>query len=193
MTSKDIRDKLGIHIEGLQIILSVRDMNASRAFYIDILGFEEVDWGTDDFTSVNRENAGIYLCKGARFQTNQSMGEILNDYPLNLKWYLKNITWLVVCLISYLLAFWVCVINIQEIAERAVGHYTFYSQRAYLGDGEAVIYFGLWTSAFIVLFILSLKNLIRKRIARAGIYALILILLIITSNYIDTLFYSPLP
>jgi catechol 2,3-dioxygenase-like lactoylglutathione lyase family enzyme len=66
MTTKDIRDKLGIHIEGLQIILSVTDMNASRAFYKEILGFEEVDWGSDDFTSVNRENAGIYLCKGAQ-------------------------------------------------------------------------------------------------------------------------------
>jgi len=64
--NKDIHDKLGIHIEGLQIILSVKDMNASKAFYKDILGFNEVDWGTDDFTSVNRENAGIYLCKGAQ-------------------------------------------------------------------------------------------------------------------------------
>jgi catechol 2,3-dioxygenase-like lactoylglutathione lyase family enzyme len=41
-------------------------MNLNRAFYKDILGFEEVDWGTDHFTSVNRENAGIYLCKGAQ-------------------------------------------------------------------------------------------------------------------------------
>src|ERR1700761_9434282 len=55
---------LGVHIEGLQIILSVKDMNASRSFYRDILGFTEVSWGTDYFTSVNRENAGIYLCCG---------------------------------------------------------------------------------------------------------------------------------
>jgi catechol 2,3-dioxygenase-like lactoylglutathione lyase family enzyme len=66
MTSKEIRAKLGIHIENLQIILNVRDINASRAFYKDILGFEEAPWGTDDFTSLNRENAGIYLCKGAQ-------------------------------------------------------------------------------------------------------------------------------
>lgn len=109
-----------------------------------------------------------------------------------MKWNLKNIAWLVVCLISYLLALWICVINIQEIAERAMGHYTFYSQRAYLGDEEAAAYFGLWTSAFIVLSILSLKHLIKKRIAQAGIYSIILILLIVTSNYIDTLFYNPL-
>jgi catechol 2,3-dioxygenase-like lactoylglutathione lyase family enzyme len=57
---------LGIHIEGIQVILSVADMNVSRAFYVGILGFEEAVWGTDDFTSVNRENAGIYLCKGAQ-------------------------------------------------------------------------------------------------------------------------------
>lgn len=65
-TIKDIRDKLGIRIEGIQVILSVRDMNVSRAFYRDILGFEEAEWGNDDFTSVGRENAAIYLCKGAQ-------------------------------------------------------------------------------------------------------------------------------
>ncbi|MDR6804593.1 catechol 2,3-dioxygenase-like lactoylglutathione lyase family enzyme [Dyadobacter sp. BE34] len=54
--TKRIRGPLGIHIEGIQVILNVRDMEASRAFYKGILGFEEVDWGTDDFTSVNREN-----------------------------------------------------------------------------------------------------------------------------------------
>lgn len=37
---KENNAKLGIHIEGLQVILSVKDMAASRAFYIDILGFK---------------------------------------------------------------------------------------------------------------------------------------------------------
>jgi len=46
--------------------MAVADMNVSKAFYVGILGFEEAEWGTDDFTSVNRENAGIYLCKGAQ-------------------------------------------------------------------------------------------------------------------------------
>ncbi|MBZ4190441.1 VOC family protein [Niabella beijingensis] len=66
MDSKNNRSPLGIRIEGVQVILSVKDMNASRAFYKDILGFEEAEWGSDDFTSMNRENAGIYLCRGAQ-------------------------------------------------------------------------------------------------------------------------------
>jgi len=110
-----------------------------------------------------------------------------------MKWNSKDILWLIVSLISYLLAVWICIVNIQEIADRATGHYTFFSQRANLGDGEAIVYFGLWTLAFIVLLFLSLKNLIKKRKPRAGIYAVILILLIVLSNYIDTLFYNPLP
>jgi hypothetical protein len=109
-----------------------------------------------------------------------------------MKWNLKHIIWLVVCLISYLGALWMCAMNFQEIGERASGHYTFYSQRAYLGEGEAIVYFGLWTSAFIVLFILSLKNLSKERISRAGVYAAILILMIVCSIYIDTLFYNQL-
>ena len=33
-------------------------------FYVDALGFENVNWGTDDFTSVSRDRAAIYLCRG---------------------------------------------------------------------------------------------------------------------------------
>jgi len=60
------QNKLQFRIENIQPILSVKDMNASRHFYKDILGFEEADWGTDDFTSVNRDNSGIYLCRGGQ-------------------------------------------------------------------------------------------------------------------------------
>ena len=109
-----------------------------------------------------------------------------------MKWNLKDILWPIVCLISYLLALWICIVNIQEIADRAAGHYTFFSQRANMGDGEAIVYFGLWTLAYLVLFFLSLKNLIKKRNRWAGIYAVILILLIVLSNFVDILFYNPL-
>lgn len=46
--NKSSYSKSGIH-KGLQVILSVSDMNASRAFYKDILGFDEAAWGTDNF------------------------------------------------------------------------------------------------------------------------------------------------
>ena len=111
---------------------------------------------------------------------------------MKIKWNLKSILWEAVCIISYLLALWICVLNIQEITDRVTGRFTFYSQRASLSDGDAVIYFGLWTSAFIILFILSFKNAIKGRIARAGIYSVVLILLIAISTYVDTLFYNPL-
>jgi len=41
-------------------------MKAALAFYVGVLGFENAAWGTDDFTSVNRNRAGIYLCRGAQ-------------------------------------------------------------------------------------------------------------------------------
>ncbi|MFT3935961.1 MAG: VOC family protein [Chitinophagaceae bacterium] len=68
MTTEKHFGKLGIHVENLQPILCVKDINASLAFYRDILGFENAAWGTEEFTSINRENAGIYLCKGAQGQ-----------------------------------------------------------------------------------------------------------------------------
>jgi predicted enzyme related to lactoylglutathione lyase len=47
-------------------ILSVSDMAASVKYYVEALGFRNADWGTDAFTSVNRDTAGIYLCQGGQ-------------------------------------------------------------------------------------------------------------------------------
>lgn len=49
--------------EGAQPILRVEDMQRAVRFYVDLLGFRNVYWGTDEFTSVNRDRAGIYLCR----------------------------------------------------------------------------------------------------------------------------------
>ena len=97
------------------------------------------------------------------------------------------------CIVSYIVALYVCVINIQEISERAQGHYTFYSQRAWLTDGEAVLYFTFWTIAFIWLGTLSVKNILKNRINKATIYGGILLAVIVASTFIDTLFYDKLP
>jgi hypothetical protein len=42
-------------------ILRVADMSVSVRYYVEVLGFKNADWGNDDFTSVNRDHAGIYL------------------------------------------------------------------------------------------------------------------------------------
>jgi catechol 2,3-dioxygenase-like lactoylglutathione lyase family enzyme len=53
-------------VENVTPILYVKDMSQSLLFYIDILGFKNADWGDDNFTSINRENTGLYLCKGGQ-------------------------------------------------------------------------------------------------------------------------------
>src|SRR6266536_2848340 len=55
-------------IEGAQPILCIKDMSVSVKYYVDMLGFTNADWGNDDFTSVNRDTAGIYLCRDAQGQ-----------------------------------------------------------------------------------------------------------------------------
>jgi len=52
--------------EGAEPILSVRDMAASVRYYVDVLGFTNADWGTEVFTAVTRDTAGIYLCQGGQ-------------------------------------------------------------------------------------------------------------------------------
>ena len=55
-----------IYYEGSQPILRVENMEAALRFYVDVLGFSNARWGTDEFTSVNRDQAGIYLCCGGQ-------------------------------------------------------------------------------------------------------------------------------
>jgi predicted enzyme related to lactoylglutathione lyase len=45
-------------------ILSVADMTRSLRYYVDVLGFANADWGSDDFTCVSRDDASIYLSQG---------------------------------------------------------------------------------------------------------------------------------
>jgi catechol 2,3-dioxygenase-like lactoylglutathione lyase family enzyme len=52
--------------EHAEPILRVADMRATIRYYVDVLGFRNADWGTDEFTSVNRDGAGVYLCRGGQ-------------------------------------------------------------------------------------------------------------------------------
>jgi predicted enzyme related to lactoylglutathione lyase len=47
-------------------ILRVENIQAAVDFYVNKLGFANAPWGTDDFTSVTRDRAGIYLCQGGQ-------------------------------------------------------------------------------------------------------------------------------
>jgi predicted enzyme related to lactoylglutathione lyase len=56
--------KTRVHFECINPILRVENMEASLRFYVDVLGFKNASWGSDDFTYVTRDGTGIYLCRG---------------------------------------------------------------------------------------------------------------------------------
>jgi len=45
-------------------ILRVANMPESVRYYVEVLGFRNAAWGSDDFTCVTRDGATIYLCRG---------------------------------------------------------------------------------------------------------------------------------
>src|SRR6516165_10353857 len=49
------------YFECVNPILHVADMARSVRYYTEVLGFTNAEWGGDDFTSVSRDRAGIYL------------------------------------------------------------------------------------------------------------------------------------
>ena len=50
-------------IEDISPILNVSDMQQSVRFYVDLLGFENAEWGDDNFTGVSRDGSTILLKK----------------------------------------------------------------------------------------------------------------------------------
>jgi catechol 2,3-dioxygenase-like lactoylglutathione lyase family enzyme len=62
------KDASKFHIENVSVILCVKDMTESVAFYVDILGFRNADWGDKNFTSINRDKTGLYLSQGGQGQ-----------------------------------------------------------------------------------------------------------------------------
>ena len=55
-----------VRFEGSAPILRVEDMRVAVDFYVTKLGFVNAPWGTDEFTSVTRDTAGIYLCRAGQ-------------------------------------------------------------------------------------------------------------------------------
>ena len=62
-------EPLPTRFECIDPILRVEDMAASVRYYVEVLGFENAPWGTNDFTRVGCDGAGIYLCRGAQGRT----------------------------------------------------------------------------------------------------------------------------
>lgn len=84
-------------------ILRVADMTRSLRYYVDVLGFTNAEWGTDEFTSIARDQAAIYLCRGdqgqpgtwvwvgvedaaALYHEYQGAGATIRDAPQNYPW-----------------------------------------------------------------------------------------------------------
>jgi predicted enzyme related to lactoylglutathione lyase len=65
MTDKNLSN---FRVENVSVILYVKDMKESLAFYKGILGFKNADWGDENFTSINRDKTGLYLCKSGQGQ-----------------------------------------------------------------------------------------------------------------------------
>lgn len=55
-----------VRFEGSQPILRVENMQTSLDFYVNKLGFKNVEWGNGDFTSVSRDRAHLFLCRGGQ-------------------------------------------------------------------------------------------------------------------------------
>jgi catechol 2,3-dioxygenase-like lactoylglutathione lyase family enzyme len=97
---------LPTRFECIDPILRVEDMSASVRYYVEILGFEAAAWGDENFTHVERDGRGIYLCRGGQghrgawvwigvgdvlplFETYKRRGAIIRRKPVEESWALE--------------------------------------------------------------------------------------------------------
>jgi len=102
---------------------------------------------------------------------------------------LINILCYILCIVSYLMSIWICIVCAEEIHERLSGNYTFFTQNPTLTKNESTLYFIIWIALFIYIFVKSFINIINKRVYKATIYSLILIVLSLSFNYIELLLF----
>lgn len=89
-------------IENITPILRVDDLNTSRRYYIDVLGFR-LDWEAPHMVSVSRDDHAIMLCEGHQGQKGMwlwigvedvdalhgafvAAGATIRDAPQNFSW-----------------------------------------------------------------------------------------------------------
>lgn len=63
-----------VRLEGIQPILRVENRQATLRFYLDILGVQNANWGSKEFTSVSRDGARLYLCQGGQGKGGRGSG-----------------------------------------------------------------------------------------------------------------------
>ena len=57
---------MSVRFECSQPILRVEDMKRALDFYVGKLGFKTVEWGNDDFTSISRDQANLFLSRDSQ-------------------------------------------------------------------------------------------------------------------------------
>lgn len=74
------------HVEMIDPILCVSDLDKAVSYYTEVLGFEAASWNSDGFTSVSLEGSGIYLAENAQGQPGSwvwiGVGDVRSVYDL---------------------------------------------------------------------------------------------------------------
>lgn len=59
---------LPTHVERIEPILCVSELERALRYYTDVLGFERAPWRTENFTSVALAGHGLYLAENLQGQ-----------------------------------------------------------------------------------------------------------------------------
>ena len=96
-------------------------------------------------------------------------------------------------LIASVTCFYFILVNFIEIKNRVSGVNTYFSQRTWLSDNQAIIYLVIWQVILAGLLIALTYGHFKERVMTALYCSGFIIILLVLSFYIDSLFYSPLP
>lgn len=110
-----------------------------------------------------------------------------------LKTDLFTVIWFLIIVLAFLICLYTLSIDLLEISNRSLGLNTFFSQRSWLNDTQAILYCSIWISLFGTLLLLLCYNLYQKNKKKLIVVSVITIVLFISSIFIEPLFYNLLP
>ena len=96
-------------------------------------------------------------------------------------------------ILAFLIGLYCIYIDVKEIEERLKGQYTFFSQRAWLTDKQAIVYCLFWTLIYLTGLSLLVYKIQKRNNKMVIIISFSIIIVTIISFWVDSLFYFELP
>ena len=109
------------------------------------------------------------------------------------RFYFPGALYILLVALAFIVCFYTVFIDFQEFSNRGLSLNTYFSQRSWLSDKQAMLYCGIRIGIFALLLVLLSYNLYHRKRKSVIIFSITAITLFVVSLFIEPIFYNTLP